>query len=171
MWTEFLSPDLARHFDDDHHRERTVAVLQALSLYRAAEAAMRRRARETVGMGESDVLALRYLLRAQLEGRDVAPKDITSYLGVSSASTTALLDRLEKAGRIRRDVSPSDRRALIIVPTVSDDDAIRSMLGDVHPLMVDVAAQLDPATAAAIIQFLDNMHQAVDNIGTTDEVA
>ncbi len=69
--------------------------LEAMSYYRGAEAAMRRRARETVGLGESDVLALRFMLRMQLEARPVSPKDISAYLGLATASTTALPHPLE----------------------------------------------------------------------------
>ena len=169
MWTEFVGSDLRYPFDNDAHKDRTVAVLEALSYYRAAEAAMRRRARETAGMGESDVLALRYLLRAQMEDRVVAPKDITAYLGISSASTTALLDRLEKSGRIRREISPHDRRALIIVATLANDDEIRAMLADVHPNMVDVARMLDQKGATTVITFLNEMHDAVDRIDNNGE--
>ncbi|HBS73426.1 MAG TPA: MarR family transcriptional regulator, partial [Microbacterium sp.] len=55
--------------DRDDRRERAVALLQAFRLYRAAEVAMRRRTREAMSMGENDLLVLRYLLRAQREGR------------------------------------------------------------------------------------------------------
>ncbi len=164
MWTESLNPEMEYQFDGDEQRFRAQQVLHALNLYRAAEAAMRRRVRETVGMGESDVLALRFLLRSQLKGRDVAPKDISAYLGVSSASTTAMLDRLEKAGRLRRETSPTDRRALLIVPTVSNDDEIRSMLGEVHPSMLQVASALDPAASQIVITFMEELQSAVDSI-------
>jgi DNA-binding MarR family transcriptional regulator len=151
-------------FDGDAPRFQAERVLHALNLYRAAEAAMRRRVRETVGMGESDVLALRFLLRSQIENNTVAPKDISAYLGISSASTTAMLDRLEKAGRLRRETSPTDRRALVIVPTVSKDDDIRTTLGDVRAEMLDVAMGLDPAASETIIAFLEALQSAVDSI-------
>jgi DNA-binding MarR family transcriptional regulator len=164
MWTEPVNSEMEYQFNGDESRYRAQKVLHALSLYRASEAAMRRRVRETVGLGESDVLALRFLLRSQLEGRTVAPKDISSYLGISSASTTAMLDRLERSGRLRREISPTDRRALVIVPTVSNEDEIRGMLGEVQPGMLDVVNSLDPAAAQIVINFLDEMQSAVDSI-------
>ena len=84
----------------DDRRERAVALLQAFRLYRAAEVAMRRRTREAMSMGENDLLVLRYLLRAQREGRRVSPSELTRYLGVSTASMTAIIDRLNGPDRI-----------------------------------------------------------------------
>ena len=75
--------------EDDAARHRAVDLLQAFRMYRAAELAMRRRTRQSMNMGENDLLVLRFLLRAQREGRHVSPTEITRYLGVSTASTAS----------------------------------------------------------------------------------
>lgn len=48
------------------------------------------------------------------QGRPLSPKDIIGYLGLSSGSGTALLDRLEAHGYIRRLPNPDDRRGVLI---------------------------------------------------------
>ncbi len=63
---------------------------------------MRRRTRESMSMGENELLVLRYLLRAAGQNRQVSPTELTRYLGVSTASTTAIVDRLEKSGHVVR---------------------------------------------------------------------
>ena len=108
--------------------ERSVAVLEAMRTYRAAESAMRRRTQVSMGMGENDLLALRYVIMAQQAGRSIGPKELTGYLGISSASTTVLLDRLERKGQLRREHSPFDRRALILVATATTDEEVRAAL-------------------------------------------
>jgi DNA-binding MarR family transcriptional regulator len=151
-------------YSDDAQRERSVAVLEAMRTYRAAEAAMRSRTQRSMGLGENDLLALRYLLIAKQDGRTIGPKELTAYLGISSASTTVLIDRLERSGQVRREHSPFDRRALILVPTASTDEEIHAALGDVPARMVEVANRLDPAEAKVVIDFLTNMRAAVDEI-------
>ncbi|MBB5843953.1 DNA-binding MarR family transcriptional regulator [Conyzicola lurida] len=151
-------------YSDDAERERSVAVLEAMRTYRAAESAMRRRTQVSMGMGENDLLALRYVIMAQQAGRSIGPKELTSYLGISSASTTVLLDRLERSGEIRRENSPFDRRALILVPTATTDEEIRAALGDVPERMVEVASSLTPEQAQVVIDFLRGMRAAVDEI-------
>lgn len=151
-------------YSDDAQRDRSVAVLEAMRTYRAAESAMRSRTQRSMGLGENDLLALRYLLTAKKDGRSIGPKELTAYLGISSASTTVLIDRLEKAGQVRREHSPFDRRALILVPTASTAEEVQAALGDVPERMVEVANRLDPAQAKVVVDFLDSMRAAVDEI-------
>ena len=61
---------------------------------------MRRRTRQAMSMGENEVLVLRFLIRAATRAGTVTPTDIARYLGISTASTTALIDRLEQSGHI-----------------------------------------------------------------------
>jgi len=145
-------------------RSPGIEVLEAMRAYGVAESAMRRRSEGVLRMSENDVSAMRYLLRAQEAGRAVGPKELAEYLGIQSSSVTALLDRLERAGHIRRQASPFDRRALIVVPTVPEDELQRAILGDMRQELVDVAASLDAADAAVVIDFLRRMREAVDHI-------
>ena len=151
---------------EQRRHERSVAVLEAMRTYRAAESAMRRRTQVSMGMGENDLLALRYVIMAQQAGRSIGPKELTGYLGISSASTTVLLDRLESKGQLRRENSPFDRRALILVATATTDAEVRAALGEVPERMVEVANTLDPDQARVVIDFLRRMRSAVDEIDT-----
>jgi len=144
---------------------RGVAVLDALREYRASEAAMRRRMRAAMRMGETDLLAIRYLLKQQGLGVSVSPKDLAAQLGISSASTTVLIDRLVRSGHVERRPHPTDRRALVIVPTIASHREVRATLGDLHRRMMDVAQSLSDEEAAIVLAFLDRMSEAVDTFG------
>ena len=143
---------------------RGVAVLNALRDYRAAETAMRRRTRSAMRMGETDLLAIRFLLKAQTAGRAVSPKDLAAHLSISTASTTALIDRLVRSGHVERRPHPTDRRALLIVPTIDSDDEVRANLGDLHRRMIEVAESLTPDEGVVVFGFLDRMRSAVDSV-------
>lgn len=164
-------PESARHYwyDDESSRVRGVTVLEAMRTYRTAESAMRRRSESAIGMGENDLIAMRYLLRAREQEKSVGPKELAQYLGITSASITVLLDRLEKNGHIRREPSPFDRRALIIVPTVPTETAVIAAFGEVRPELVEIVEQLTPEQAQTIVEFLDRMREAVDQIDAHDE--
>ena len=75
-----------------------------------------------------------------------------------------LLDRLERAGHIRREPSPFDRRALIIIPTAPTSDLHRAILGDVREELVEVASSLTPEDAETVVEFMDRLRDAVDHI-------
>lgn len=42
------------------------------------------------------------------------PTELSRYTGLTTGSTTAMLDRLEKAGFVRRTPNPADRRGVLI---------------------------------------------------------
>lgn len=42
------------------------------------------------------------------------PKELAQYTGMTSGAATVMLDRLERAGFITRELNPSDRRGLLI---------------------------------------------------------
>lgn len=164
----------ARHFwyaEEPEDRSRGLEVLEAMRAYGAAESAMRRRSEGVLRMSENDVSAMRYLLRAAQEGRAVGPKELAEYLGIQSSSVTALLDRLERAGHIRREASPFDRRALIVVPVVPQDELQRAILGDMRDELVSVAAALSPEDARIVVDFLRGMRDAVDRIDAGDRTS
>ncbi|MCX6498600.1 MAG: MarR family transcriptional regulator [Arthrobacter sp.] len=138
------------------------AVLSALRGYRAAEVATRRSTRDSMGMGETDLLALRFLLRAQSAGERVGPKDLSRSLGITTASTTSLIDRLVGSGHVRREPHPTDRRSLVIVPTAVTDSEVRATLGDMHQRMLAVAGGLSAEESRIVVGFLHRMTEALD---------
>jgi DNA-binding MarR family transcriptional regulator len=139
----------------------SAAILQALRSYRAAEVALRRSTRDSMGMGETDLLALRYLLRAQSAGEQVGPKDLSRTLGITTASTTSLIDRLVGGGHVRREPHPTDRRSLVIVPTAGTDSEVRATLGEMHRRMLSVAEGLTADESQVILRFLQRMTEAL----------
>ena len=147
-----------------HGQPYAVDILNALREYRASETAMRRRTRNSMAMGETDLLALRYLLEAETAGQEVRPKELAARLGMTSASMTALVDRMATSGYITRQPHPSDRRAIILRPTRGADEEVRHALGKMHGRMIEVAESLSDEEAKAVLHFLLHMRKAVDEI-------
>ncbi len=159
---------------EEERRSRAIEVLQAFRVYRAAEIAMRRRTRESMSMGENELLVLRYLLKASGEGRSVSPSELTRYLGVSTASTTAIIDRLEKSGHVTRVPHPSDRRSILVVATAESDAEVRATLGKMHERMMSAVIDMTPEESATVVACLARLQEAVDQVdphGTDEEPA
>ena len=148
----------------DARRRRAIELLQAFRLYRAAEVAMRRRTRDSMAMGENDLLTLRYLLKAQREDRLVSPAELARYLGVSTASMTAIIDRLEKSDHVRRGPHPSDQRRIVVTPTVDTDDEVRRTLGAMHTRMLEAVIDLTPDETRIVMDTLSRLQAAVDQV-------
>lgn len=143
-------------------RDRARRVLESLRTYRAAETAMRRRTRDSMSMGENELLALRFLLRQP--DHTSRPSELVKYLGVTSASVTTMLDRLEKTGRVQRVANPSDRRSIFVRATPHANEEVRETLGKMHELMYGVALGLTPEAQEHVVAFLQKMADAVDGV-------
>lgn len=139
-------------------------VIATLLDYRLAEEAMRRRTRDSMRMGTTDLQALRFLIKAQGEQRIVSGRNLADHLGMTSASVTALLDRLTSSGHVQRTPHPTNRRSNMITATPGSDEEVRQTLGAMHARMIDAARALSPADAAVIQQFLESMTTAVDGV-------
>jgi DNA-binding MarR family transcriptional regulator len=78
--------------------------------------------REGHGLNTTEMECLRLLF---LKGIGT-PSEIARYTGLTSGATTAMLDRLEKAGLIERRPNPDDRRGTLIIPAKSSADKVAS---------------------------------------------
>lgn len=143
-------------------RERARRVLEALRTYRAAETAMRRRTRDSMAMGENELLALRYLLRQP--DHVARPADLVKYLGITSASVTTMLDRLEKSGHVQRIANEADRRSIHVRATADANTEVRETLGQMHDRMYNAVAGMTPEAAEHVVAFLQRMSDAVDAV-------
>ncbi|MET4782933.1 MarR family transcriptional regulator [Glaciihabitans sp. UYNi722] len=142
-----------------------ISVMEALQVYHAAEAAMRRRTGSAMRLGGNDLLALRFLLDNQAAGRITASKDVTRYLGISSASTTVLLHRLERGGFIERRPSSTDRRSIEIAPTASAEGDTGPLLAVAQNQIADASRTLTTEEGRIVTRFLTLMRKTVDQIG------
>lgn len=77
---------------------------------------------EWAGLNATDMECLRLLF---LEGVST-PSKLARHTGLTSGATTAMLDRLEKAGLIERRPNPDDRRGTLIVPARSSAEKVSS---------------------------------------------
>jgi len=152
---EGLSGPVSAHADE---------VIATLLDYRLAEEAMRRRTRDSMRMGTTDLQAIRFLIKAQGEQRIVSGRDVADHLGMTSASVTALLDRLTKSGHVQRTPHPTNRRSNMITATPGSDEEVRQTLGAMHARMIDTARALSQDDAALVLQFLVSMTAAVDSV-------
>ena len=72
---------------------------------------------EWAGLNATDMECLRLLSQKGT----ATPTELAKHTGLTSGATTAMLDRLEKAGLIERRPNPNDRRGTLIAPEKSSN--------------------------------------------------
>lgn len=137
-------------------------VLSAVREFLRADERMRRHLQREMDMNETDLRAVRMLAAAELHDHPVSPRDLARGLGISTASTTKLLDRLEADGRLRREPHPTDRRGLHVVLTPTVHHEVRDTLGVMHARMRAVSDALTPDESTAVVRFLTALTAAVE---------
>lgn len=140
--------------------DQAFTVMEALERWQRASRALAETSARYMRLNETDMRAIRMIMRAQARHEIVTPKDIASEVGISSASTTKLIDRLVDGGHLTRSAHPTDRRAVRIRVTESTRRAARESVGRQHARRFAVAADMTPRDRAAVIRFLEAMTEA-----------
>lgn len=80
--------------------------------------------------------------------------ELSKLTGLTTGSVTALIDRLEKSGYVRRDNDPKDRRKVIIVPLYEDKEDVSETYLKLYASMMDLASSYTEEELDLITQFL-----------------
>lgn len=141
----------------DADMDQVVRVMNALRGWHEAAKRMSEASQRYMRLNETDMRALRYLIAARNQKRLATPGALSTYLGISTASTTKLLDRLERGGHITRSPHPTDRRALTVAVTDATRADARHSVGRQHAHRFKVAAAMTAEEREVVIRFLEEL--------------
>jgi DNA-binding MarR family transcriptional regulator len=113
------------------------------------------------GLHSTDVRALIHLLDAGRAGITATPGWLGEQLGLNSAAITALVDRLERLGHVRRVRDTKDRRRVLLIV---EDRAMTlgwSFFGPLIDGMVAAMAAFDEPELGTVRRFLVAMDDVV----------
>ncbi|MET8129690.1 MarR family transcriptional regulator [Streptomyces sp. NPDC005065] len=116
------------------------------------------------GMHPTDVRALICLLDAERAGTDATAGWLGAQLGLNSAGTTAVIDRLERLGHLTRTRDPRDRRRVLLTVDPRAVELGRSFFGPLIDNTVAVLRDFDESETAAVRRFLSAAHRAATSI-------
>ncbi|PRI11006.1 MarR family winged helix-turn-helix transcriptional regulator [Leucobacter massiliensis] len=137
--------------------EQIARLMQALARLREAEQLLSEASSAYMRLSAQDMRALHYLIVAQQQGEIVTPGMIAQHLRISAASTTKLLNRLERDGHVLRRVHPTDRRAFAIEVTPETAASARATVGRTQARRFYAAARLSREEREAVTRFLIDM--------------
>jgi DNA-binding MarR family transcriptional regulator len=112
------------------------------------------------GMHATDVRALILLMDASRAGAQITAGQLGAALGLNSAGTTALVDRLERAGHVRRVRGETDRRKVVVEVDERAVELGQSFFGPLIDRAVELLKGYDERELAAIRGFLGGVREA-----------
>lgn len=111
----------------------------------------------------TDVRALICLLDAERSGHPATPGWLGEQLGLTSASVTALVDRMEASGHVQRQRHPQDRRSVLLEVTPEAVELGWSFFG---VLISNAIAKIDARSEEemnTISSFIADLRQVVED--------
>lgn len=106
-----------------------------------------------LGLNVTDTEALSFLT---IRG-SATPTELARYTGLTTGSTTALLDRLEKSGLVKRTANPHDRRGAIVEIEPKYNQMAWPLVADIQKLNAEVIALYTDEELKTIADFLTRM--------------
>jgi DNA-binding MarR family transcriptional regulator len=121
--------------DQQHMVELLQALERASRDYAGRSVLFHQAIADRLGLNVTDLKCLDLAREIQ----EITPGKLAELTGLSTGSITAVIDRLERAGYVRRERDPHDRRKVIIQP----------LLDQIVPKLQPIFASLGEAMAAA----------------------
>lgn len=140
-------------------------IMAALHALRTAEERLSEASLAYMKLGRNDMRAIHFLIVTGNSGAIATPGQVAAHLSISTASTTKLLDRLERAGHITRSTHPDDRRAIALAVTPSTREAAIETVGRQQAKRFHAAARLTPSEREVVARFITDMARELDVSG------
>jgi DNA-binding MarR family transcriptional regulator len=148
----------ARNSDRERLRERIVELLRTYSV-EAQQVGHAFAGRH--GLHPTDLQALIAVMHAEAAGDPLTPGRLGEAIGLSSGATTAAIDRLERAGHLRRTRESADRRVVHLRYGEPGQALAVEFFGPLGRRTDDVMAGFTDAELAVVHRFLDGMTAAL----------
>ncbi|WP_436520269.1 MarR family winged helix-turn-helix transcriptional regulator [Actinoplanes sp. HUAS TT8] len=115
-----------------------------------------------------DLHALLAVMHAERAGAPLTPGRLGETMGLSSGATTAMIDRLERDGHLRRTRESTDRRVVHLRYADSGMALAQAFFTPLAPRTDEVMARFDTAELQVVERFVQGMVEAL--LGYRDEL-
>jgi DNA-binding MarR family transcriptional regulator len=118
---------------------------------------------ERLGLGPADHKCLDLLVeRGSMSGSQLA-----AVTGLTSGAITGVVNRLERAGYVRRQPDPDDRRKQVLTPVDERINDIQEVFRDIRPAFENLLDGFDVHQLTAIAEFLTRSTEFARDRATT----
>ncbi|TXS57980.1 MarR family transcriptional regulator [Streptomyces sp. t39] len=103
-----------------------------------------------LGINVTDLTCLGFLIEAQASGEALAAGGLAERARLTTGAMTGVLNRLEKAGYVRRIPDPGDRRRVTVKMEESAQERILEVYGPFYARLGMLFADYEPAEVAVL---------------------
>jgi DNA-binding MarR family transcriptional regulator len=136
-----------------------VTTLSALDELISAAAAVEPAVARRAGLSTSEVQALRHLLDGSR-----GPVELSHLLGVTSAASSGVVDRLAARGHVQRRPHPDDGRRTQVEVTASGREEVATLLEPMQARLAEVDAGLSDEDRVVVRRYLESVTEALRTV-------
>ena len=114
--------------------------------------------RRIMGLKDTDYTAMALLLR-----RSMGPTELARALHITTASATAMVDRLARAGHVVREPHDGDRRRMTVRALEKSKGDVAAHVAPMVEMVEQELATLDESGREAVLQFLTGTVARLEN--------
>jgi len=129
---------------------------QEVRKFLAAGILFNERVAAQLGLNGTDLQCLNLL---ELQG-SATPGDIARWSGLTTGGVTVAVDRLERAGYVKREPNPKDRRSTIIRPVMARFRPLHGIYKSKSELLANALSGFNDRELALILRFFQRTSQA-----------
>jgi DNA-binding MarR family transcriptional regulator len=157
----------------DAAEKRTWAIIDALRRYGTGSTRLTHAFAAQQNLQQSDLQALVAIMAAEGAGEPLTPGRLQKHLGLSSAGTTYVIDRLERAGYVRRtNDHPTNRRSVQLRYTEQGMATAMDFFGPLGERTAATVSRFAAAEQEVILRFVtaiaESMQQQVVELEAAD---
>ena len=131
-------------------------LVHAVRLFIAGSSMFSHRVADRLGLHPTD---LQFLNVLELLG-PLTPKLLGQYSGLSSGGVTVVLNRLEKAGYVRRRSNPNDGRSVVVAVVPARQRRVKAHYDQIEQQFIDLLTTSPSAELETVLRFFGRMNAA-----------
>jgi MarR family transcriptional regulator for hemolysin len=112
-----------------------------------------------LGVSQASWMTIAFAAKA---GAPLSQSELADRLGVEGATMVAMVDRLVKAGLVRREASTTDRRIKRVVLTPAGAQIYEKVRAEAAALRRELLANTDPKKLLAATELLEGLQGIID---------
>lgn len=143
--------------------QAVTSVLAAVRRFRRADEQLRVRMSDDMQVNPLDLRAVQLVVAGERRQRPLSAGELSHELGISTAATTKLVDRLVASDHLARTAHPHDRRSVVVRATDHAHEQLRLRMSGLHERMAQVAASVPVGSRDAVIDFLSALADVMDD--------
>lgn len=113
-----------------------------------------------LGISQAGWLSVAYIAKAK---SPLSQAELASLVQVEAATMVSTIDRLEKAGLVRRLPSESDRRVKLLVVTAEGQAIYEQVRARADDLRRELIGKIDPEKVAVATAVLEELQDLIEN--------